>query len=256
MRYLLLLLMLSTRTEARTVLACGHPVYPPISWAQGQQLTGIAPHLAKKLFGELGYTLELSVFGNWERCLQEARTGKVEVIVAAYQTEQRQHDFRFSEYPIIADPIILLTHADNPKSVNRLEQLKGKTIGLLFGDSFGDEFDDFVRQEAFVERVSEGRQNMMKLAMGRIDYMPIGSLTASLQLQQFAYRDKLKPLPNIITIEHYYLAIQQDSPLVKHLPYLSARINELTIEKYIQYITGYYSERYLSQLPSGGASAR
>ncbi|WP_232818206.1 substrate-binding periplasmic protein [Zobellella maritima] len=256
MRILLLLLMLATRVEARTVLACGHPVYPPISWAQDRQLTGIAPHLAEKLFRELGHTLALSVFGNWERCLQEARTGRVEVIVAAYQTAQRQQDFRFTDYPIIADPIILLTHADNPEPVTRLEQLKGKTIGLLFGDSFGDEFDDFVRQEAFVERVSEGRQNMMKLAMGRIDYMPIGKLTASLQLQHFAYRSRLKPLPNIITIEQYYLAIRRDSPLVKHLPYLSARINELTVEKYIQYITEHYSQDYLSRRPAGEAPAR
>ncbi|GAA3537670.1 substrate-binding periplasmic protein [Zobellella aerophila] len=255
MKYLLLL-MLAAQTEARTLFACGHPVYPPISWAQDRQLTGIAPHLAEKIFGELGYTLELSVFGNWERCLQEARAGRVEVIVSAYQTAQRKQDFRFTQYPIIADPIILITHADNKEPATTLAQLKGKTIGLLFGDSFGDEFDDFVKQHAFVERVSEGSQNLKKLAMGRIDYMPIGQLTASLQLQQLAYRDKLKPLPDIITIEHYYLAIQKDSPLVKHLPYLSARINELTMENYIQYLTDHYSQQYLAQTPDGDASAR
>ncbi|MBF3114980.1 amino acid ABC transporter substrate-binding protein, partial [Pseudomonas aeruginosa] len=52
---------------AETIRYCDYPVYPPISWSDGQQVRGLAPELVKRLFGALGYRVEVVVLGNWRR---------------------------------------------------------------------------------------------------------------------------------------------------------------------------------------------
>ncbi|MFP2769402.1 substrate-binding periplasmic protein [Oceanisphaera sp. KMM 10153] len=229
--------------QPRPLTACGHPMYPPLSWEQGGELTGIAPHLVRKLLAEHGYSVNMRVFGNWERCQLAARQGKVDLIVAAYKTSQRERDFRFSDTPIVADPVVLFTHFGNGNQSPW--NLSDKTLGLLFGDSFGDDFDKTATRHPHVERVSTGEQNFRKLALGRIDYMPIGLSTGKLQAQKLGLNGQVLALPELLTLEHYHLALPRGSVLEPLLPALSARLRELADDRYIQRITFYFERRYL-----------
>ncbi|WMC12430.1 transporter substrate-binding domain-containing protein [Oceanimonas pelagia] len=240
---LLWLLPALALAEPRVLTACGHPVYPPLSWAQNGELTGIAPHLARKLLAEQGYQLDMRVFGNWERCQLAARRGKVDLIVAAYKTQARETDFLFSSTPIVADPVVLFTHFGNGSRVPW--NLTDKTLGLLFGDSFGDEFDKLAATHPHVERVSTGEQNFHKLALGRIDYMPVGLATGRLQAQKLGLTERVLPLPELLTLEYYHLAVPRHSPLAPLLPALSNRLSQLAETGYIEQITPYFERHYL-----------
>ncbi|GGB48884.1 hypothetical protein GCM10011502_22680 [Oceanisphaera marina] len=223
--------------------ACGHPMYPPLSWEQDGELTGIAPHLVRKLLAEHGYTVNMQVFGNWERCQLAARQGKVDLIVAAYKTRQREQNFLFSDTPIIADPVVLFTHFGNASQSPW--SLTDHTLGLLFGDSFGDKFDRAAAQRLDVERVSSGKQNFQKLALGRIDYMPIGLTTGKLQAQKLGLTEQVFPLPDLLTLEYYHLAVPKGSRLAPLLPTLSARLQALADDHYIRRITFFFERHYL-----------
>ncbi|MFD1008968.1 substrate-binding periplasmic protein [Oceanisphaera ostreae] len=230
-------------SSSKTLTACGHPMYPPLSWEQDGELVGIAPHLVHKLLAEHGYTVNMQVFGNWERCQLAARQGKVDLIVAAYKTRQREQYFLFSDTPIVADPVGIFTHFGNG-SVSPWS-LDGKTWGLLFGDSFGDDFDQASARRLHVERVSTGEQNFRKLALGRIDYMPIGLSTGKLQAQKLGLTGQIFPLPELLTLEYYHLALPKSSRLEPLLPALSARLQALTDDHYIQRITFFFERHYL-----------
>lgn len=240
--WLLLGLLLAQPASARTLLACGHPMYPPLSWAEGGELVGIAPHLARRLLAEQGYALDLRVFGNWERCQLAARQGKVDLIVAAYKTRGREQDFLFSDTPIIADPVVLFTHGGRRAQAPELD---GRTLGQLFGDSFGDAFDRQAAQHPRVERVSTGEQNFHKLARGRIDYMPIGLTTGRLQARKLGLTEQVFALDHLLTVERYHLALPRGSVLAPLLPVLSERLRQLTEDKYIEHIGRHYEHRYL-----------
>ena len=229
--------------SAHPLTACGHPMYPPLSWMQEGELTGIAPHLARKLLAEHGYSVNMTVFGNWERCQLAARQGKVDLIVAAYKTRQRERNFVFSDTPIVAQPVVLFTHFGNGKSSPW--NLSDRTLGMLFGDSFGDHFDRLIARHPHVERVSTGEQNFRKLALGRIDYMPIGLATGKLQAQKLGLTGQVFPLPELLTLEHYHLALPKGSLLEPLLPALSERLQELADDHYIQRTTSYFERRYL-----------
>lgn len=227
----------------KTLTACGHPMYPPLSWDQDGELVGIAPHLVRKLLAEHGYTVNMQVFGNWERCQLAARQGKVDLIVAAYKTREREQFFLFSDTPIIADPVVLFTHFGNDGQLPW--NLTDKTLGLLFGDSFGDDFDQAAARQLHIERVSTGEQNFKKLALGRIDYMPIGLSTGKLQAQKLGLNDQVFPLPELLTLEYYHLALPKGSRLEPLLPALSARLQALADDHYIQRITFFFERHYL-----------
>lgn len=230
-------------TETRTLIACGHPMYPPLSWEQDGELIGIAPYLARMLLAEHGYSVTIEVFGNWERCQLAALQGKVDLIVAAYKTRQREQNFLFSDVSIVADPVVLFTHVGNRNQTTW--NLANKTLGMLFGDSFGDDFDRLATRHPYVERVSTGEQNFLKLAMGRIDYMPIGLPTGRLQAQKLGLTEQVFPLPELLTLEYYHLAMPKGSALEPLLPALSTRLKELSEEHYIQRISAYFERLYL-----------
>ncbi len=230
---------------ARELIACGHPDYPPVSWAQGEELTGLAPAVARQLFTELGYTLRLDLLGNWKRCLQEVQAGNADIVVAAYRISRRERYLAFSKQHIIADPLVLFVHRSQGPRFQSLDDLKGKTVGLLLGDSFGEQFDRFVQQHNRIEYVSQGRQNFAKLALQRIDFMPLGRLSGSLQSRKLGYHDQITPTAWEIDTEFYYLAVGQHSGLSRHLPLINQRLSQMHRDGTIKRLRRQYSERYL-----------
>ncbi len=232
-------------SQARELIACGHPYYPPVSWVQQQQLVGIAPTVVKQLFGELGYQVRFDTVGNWKRCLWEVKIGRADIVVAAYRIASREPDFNFSQQHIVADPIGVFVNSNKIENYRSLNNLKGKTVGLLFGDSFGDSLDQFIVDNSQIEYVSQGQQNFAKLAHGRIDFMPLGTVSGKLQTQKFEYSGQIVEAPFKLTTEYYYLALGRHSGLGQHMPYINQRLIELHQKGIIQQLQTKYSKIYL-----------
>lgn len=246
--FISLLGLLTTTAQAERILnACGHPFYPPVSWHSQGELTGLAPAVTRQIFAELGYQVQLSADSNWKRCLLEVEQGNADIVVAAFQTQPREGWLYFSQSPIIADPITLFVNTRVPLRYESLNDLKGKTVGLLLGDSFGDAIDRFIQQNNNIEYVSQGKQNFAKLAMGRIDYMPLGQLSGDLQRTRLGFSDQVRALDTVITTEHYYLALGKYSQLQQHLPYINQRLLEMQQDGTLARLTRQYSLRYLNQ---------
>ncbi len=244
----LLGLLITTTAQAERILkACGHPFYPPVSWHSQRELTGLAPAVTRQIFAELGYQVQLSADSNWKRCLLEVEQGNADIVVAAFRTQPREAWLYFSQVPIIADPITLFVNTRVPLRYESLNDLKGKTVGLLLGDSFGDAIDRFIQQYNSIEYVSQGKQNFAKLAVGRIDYMPLGQLSGDLQRTRLGFSEQVRALDTVITTEHYYLALGRDSQLQQHLPYINQRLREMQQDGTLARLTHQYSLRYLNQ---------
>lgn len=242
----------SVKKDTNTPLkACGHPFYPPVSWHSENRLTGLAPAVTQQLFSELGYQVQLNADNNWKRCLLEVQQGNADIVVAAYRISSREAYLSFSEQFIIADVVTLFVNRQSPVDFKKLADLKGKTAGLLLGDSFGDTFDRFIEQNSNIEYVSRGRQNFVKLALGRIDYMPLGKLSGELQSLKLGFHGLIRALDTEITTEHYFLAIGRHTGLQKHLPYLNKRLKEMHSDGTIKRLTREYSLEYLNSHDAG-----
>lgn len=241
----LILALQSPKSQSKELIACGHPYYPPVSWVHQQQLIGVAPAVVKIIFAELGYQVKLDAVGNWKRCLSEVKIGHADIVVAAYKIASREPDYDYSQQHIVDDPIGIYVNSNNSKTYHSLNDLKGKTVGLLFGDSFGDSLDKFIEKNNQIEYVSKGKQNLAKLAHGRIDFMPLGIVSGKLQTQKFGYSNKIIVAPFKLKTEHYYLALSPHSELSQHLPYINQRLQELHQNGKIQQLLTQYSTIYL-----------
>ncbi len=244
---LLIGLLASQPAFAKTLKACGHPFYPPVSWVNNSSLLGLAPAVTEQLFSELQYEVTFIADYNWKRCLLEVKQGNADIVVAAYRIPSREDYLYFSTQPIIADTIALFENAEKPLQFTQLKDLENKTVGLLLGDSFGETFDRFLLKNTTIEYVSRNRQNFEKLSMGRIDFMPIGRLSGILQSQKLGFDQQISPLNYTVDTEFYFLALGHASKLEKHLPFLNQRLQEMQENGTIKKLTEQYSQIYLSQ---------
>jgi polar amino acid transport system substrate-binding protein len=242
---ILVVALQSPKSQAKELIACGHPYYPPVSWVQHQKLIGVAPIVVKLIFAELGYQVKLDKVGNWKRCLWEVKTGNADIVLAAYRIASREPDFDFSDQHIVADPIGIFINSKQVNNYHSFNHLKGKTAGLLFGDSFGESFDKFINDNNKIEYVSKGKQNFEKLAHGRIDFMPLGILTGELQTKKFGYSKQIVVSPFKLETEYYYLALSPHSQLSQHLPYINQRLKQLHTQGKIKALLSKYSRIYL-----------
>lgn len=75
----------------------------------------------------------------WKRAVENAANGEG-LIFGISKTRERQRLFKFS-LPIFADQALLVTLCSAKFSYNAVNDLKGKTIGIVRGTSYGEEFD-------------------------------------------------------------------------------------------------------------------
>ncbi len=214
-------------TAEGQILVCGHSNYPPISWTEHNALHGMGPALARQILNRLGYEVKLVDIGNWKRCLYEVKAGRVDLVAGAFKDAQRVQDMTFGSEYIIEEPIMLFVNKDNPIAYRNWDDLRGKTVGLLLGDIYGERFDRFLVQNTQIEWVSFGAQNLGKLARERIDFTPIGTISGQLQARKLGLDQSIEPLPEVVTTGFFYFGIAHNSPLRKQLPQIDAELRRL-----------------------------
>lgn len=221
-----LLLVTGNAMAAEKVRYCDYPVYPPISWSDGKQVRGVAPSVVKKLFGELGYEVEIVVLGNWKRCLLDAAEGRVDVVLA-YSSEQRDQSMLFSTVPVLREEVALFINRQHPVKFERLQDLANYRGGLLFGESYGEEFDRMVAQNNNIEWVASSRQNFGKLIRGRIDFITQERRTGQLYVESLPGAQDIVALPNALSVDYLRVAVSRRSPLARQMPQIDAQLQRM-----------------------------
>lgn len=231
MRWLVLLglLLCGLAPAAERIRYCDYPVYPPVSWSDGQEVRGLAPQVVKAVLGELGYEVQVVNLGNWKRCLLDAAAGRVDVVLA-YRTEQRDQGLLFANTPVLREEVALFYNRRKPVRFERLDDLARYRGGLLFGESYGAAFDRFVASHDTIEYVSDSTQNFGKLIRQRIDFIPYERRTGRLLVERLPGGGDIVDLPRPITVDYLRLAVSRHSPLVARLPEIDAALQRLAAD--------------------------
>ncbi|MFZ6760147.1 substrate-binding periplasmic protein [Undibacterium sp. Ji50W] len=109
----------------------------------------------------------------WIRLLNNARNGEG-IVFGLSKNRERLATFHFSE-AIYANYVWLVTRSDASFVFNNMQDLRGKTVGVVRGASYGDEFDS-LRNVLFQveEDVSSHGARLKKLLNKRMDVMVFG----------------------------------------------------------------------------------
>ncbi|MHA6159802.1 substrate-binding periplasmic protein [Pseudomonas sichuanensis] len=224
---LLLVLLSGALQAAEVVRYCDYPVYPPVSWSDGKQPRGLAPTVVRELFGRLGYRVEMVVLGNWQRCLLDAAEGRVDVVLA-YASQQRAQAMRFSTVPVLREEVAVFANRQRPLQFATLEDLARYRGGLLFGESYGADFDRFVARHQNIEWVSDSGQNFGKLIRGRIDFVIQERRTGQLFVEHLPGARDIVALGPALSVDYLRVAVSRHSPLSEHMNEIDAQLQKMT----------------------------
>ncbi|WP_421847698.1 substrate-binding periplasmic protein [Marinomonas sp.] len=222
-----------------TVRVCGNSAYPPASWVNSnEEVDGVNVAVIKMLLEPLGVTVDIRQNSNWRRCLKEVELGNVDML-SGFKTDRREQFLTFLDTPIIREqfltfldtPIIresiyLYYPIKHPLEFKDWRSLAGLRVGVLMGDSFGNEVDAALREYPSLEFVSNQDQNLLKLADNRLDVVPMGKLSGQLDLNRLGLEGKIGKTASDVS-DFWYLGVSKKSPLIKWLPLLNQRLHVL-----------------------------
>lgn len=93
--------------SCQRLVVSGNSQYPPLLWvdpADPGSLSGAGVALLEKVLEEHDITLEARNVGPWARAQEEARTGRIDMLLGAFKTDERQ-TWIYGLYPQYASPL-------------------------------------------------------------------------------------------------------------------------------------------------------
>jgi polar amino acid transport system substrate-binding protein len=224
------------------VIASGHPEWPPIMFQKGDVIDGAGPALVQKIFSDIGVPVQFPYKGTWDEVQQKAKSGEVDVLVAAYKTTAREEYMAYSE-PYTTDPVALFVAKGKAFPFDNWNVLKNKKGVAMIGDSYGQEFDDFSSTTLKLVRVATSKEAFDMLTSGQADYFIYSLYAGDDQLKKTQAMDKFESLPKFVDEESFYITISKKSPFLKYLPQINAGIEKYKADGTIDALIAQYKNQ-------------
>lgn len=132
---------------------------------------GFVAKIIRQSFATQGYEVAFK-FLPWARAYHEAKTGKCDATAIWMFDEKRTSDFYYSD-PVSQEEFVFFHHTDSNFDWSEVNDLKGLTLGGGIGYSYGEELNQLIENEdVSISRVKQPQQNLLRLAIKRIDIFP------------------------------------------------------------------------------------
>ena len=220
----LFLLFVPPLYSAQPFVVSGNPNAPPVVWEQYQELVGLGPDLVKSISEELDIPMNLRRFGNWQNVQKKARNGEIDMIVSVYKNNEREEYLEFSD-PYLSQPTVILVEKEKEFTFSSWDSLIGKKGVSNVGESYGQKFDEFIKEKLDVS-YNQFERALQILNLGEADYLIIDLYTALIYSRLLQGEDSVTILDPPVTVQSFHFGIRKDSELVKHLPQINKIIEE------------------------------
>lgn len=252
----LMLLISTTALAAETpLIASGNPNLPPISWERNDVLTGVGVQLAEDILTELGVAHTVKPMGNWQQVQEKAQKGTVDLIVSAYPNSERRQYLEYS-VPYLKSPVIIVVKKGTTFPFTGWEDLIGKKGAANLGESFGEKFDGYIKENLRVTHITY-EQAFEKLSLGDVDYLIIDLFPAIIYSKLLQAEDKVTFLEKPVTVQHFHMCFSKKSSYASLLPKVNTllldlqkqgAIKKMAINQYQAWHTGFQKrQRFFSQ---------
>lgn len=176
--------------------------YPPYEYVEQGQVLGI--HLS--ILREVAQRLQLEVRFEalpWLRALHMAEVGEVDGIFSLFQTEERDRFLLFPSQPLSMETNVLFTARQHPVLVRSPEDLRGKSVGVVAGNAYGEWFDsaDWIDKQA----VTGSERLLLKQADGRTDLSVSNAWVARFLIDKLQIQDRIRQLDFVVSEAPLYI---------------------------------------------------
>ncbi len=156
------------------LVASGNPQYPPYLWrnaADEDELVGANAELMQWLSREINLPIEVRYVGPWSRVQEEARAGRIDLIAGAFFTLPRTEYMDYVYPPFRETRSVVLVREAKPFRYAKWADLQGRNGLTVVNNSFGEEFDRFMKDKLQMTKVASLEQALKMLELGRGDFL-------------------------------------------------------------------------------------
>lgn len=215
----------------------GNVNYPPSSWAHKGEMLGVGAEIVRAIFADRSVSVVSRDVGPWARVQYLAQVGKLDIVTTIYRTPERESYLLYTSMPYMSDENVVFVRKGHEFSFSSWEDLVGRVGGVVVGDSYGKELDEIIKVNLSVERTSNLRGNLEKLAAGRVDYVPYGRYSGLFEIERLGLGGRISMLPVPLSSEGLYLAVSRDSRYAGEMEFIQQRLMQLlqngTVEQLI-----------------------
>jgi polar amino acid transport system substrate-binding protein len=220
-----------------TYVASGHPEWSPIMWRQKDNIIGAGPELVELIAKDLGVKVKTKYVGLWDEAQAKAKSGEVDMLVAAYKTKEREEYMDYS-IPYTVDPVALFVAKGKIFQFSQWQDLIGKKGVATVGDSYGQEFDDYIASKLDVKRVNSADEAFNMVKNGTADYFVYNLYSGEKAIRTGGMTESIEIIPQYVTQEDFYVTVSKKSNLASSMDKINESIekykNDGTIERLIQ----------------------
>lgn len=179
---------------------------------QEGEYVGLGADLARKIAKDLNIEIEFELYP-WRRAQEMMKQDKADVLIGAYPSKERKKFLTFSQHSFYKDDMFFFSLKENSITWQRdYSKLKGLSIGILSGWSYGEEFDQN-QDKLNLTVASSLKQAVGMLKLKRLDLIAThwrglnGELTSEQELSM------IRALDNKITTNHGHYAFAKNDQL-------------------------------------------
>lgn len=199
---ILYILLIPGFSIAETQIHFATDSFPPYYYEEDSTLKGVQYELAKAVFDKMDTQIKIT-FMPWKRAVLIAEAGKVDGVFGVTKTEERQKWLIYPEEPLMLVTLTIFKRADDPFTYTGVSSLKGKTVGVIKGYSYGEAFDNSTLFKK--EEVKNIGQNFRKMLLGRVDLVAGYSVVGKHILKSMALEDRIVSSQQAIHVTPIYV---------------------------------------------------
>src|SRR5215475_7747468 len=160
--------------ECTKITATGHRYYPVIAYRDGDNIVGAAPTLVETIAKQINVPLESKYMGTWEEAQAAARDGKADMIFGLYYNDERATYLDYVQPAFTFDDVAIFVVKGKEFPFSDKNDLIGKKGVTNQGESYGNEFDAFIKEKLDVARANGIDAAFKDLLDGKADYLIAG----------------------------------------------------------------------------------
>ena len=214
--------------ECTKITATGHRYYPAIAYKDGDKIVGAAPTLVETIAKQLNVPLESKYMGSWEEAQAAARDGKADMIFGIYYNDERATYLDYVQPAFTFDDVAIFVVKGQRVPLYRQERLDRQKGRYQPGESYGNEFDAFMKEKLDVARANGIDAAMKDLIDGKADYLIAGYYPGLAEAAREGVKDKVVALNQALISQEMFVAFSKKSPCRSLVEKFGQGITDLT----------------------------
>jgi polar amino acid transport system substrate-binding protein len=216
--------------ECTKITATGHPQYPAIAFKEDDRIDGGAATLVETIAKDLKVPLQSDYMGAWSDAQAAARDGKADMIFGIYYTDERAAYLDYVQPAFMFDDVAIFVPKGKEFPFKDRDDLIGKKGVTNQGESWGMEFDAFIKDKLDVARTDGIDAAFQALVDGKADYLIAGYYPGLAEATKAGLKDKVVALDQAVVTNEMFVAFSKKSPCRSLAEGFGKGITELTTD--------------------------